>query len=867
LEEKIGKVLTDDDPVLTWLPRQAADLLNRYKKGADGRTAEARRSGKQWRKPAIAFGERLYFKEVGESVRILKDGRYIGHHGRTGSLLLMTSEGVKRGVGFRRMPEADRWDPSQWDQLKGIPWEFNAPRPSVPRLVDEDRLVVPPPVEARVAPPQKRRMYIRREDVHKYGATENCPGCRCILEDRRTTVPHTEGCRNRIVEAMEKDETGAERIQAHEKKRKEASTEKKSKPAVVSTDDPEITAGDAEGRPAASGAGGSTDPVPEGEQERAVLKRQTLEEPRTLPPKAKPKTQPQSVKRTGEMQIARQAPMAKAKTEAAPKDKRPAEEAVENLQARTEEQAVVDTAAPSSSLGTQELKSTVLTALKEVAYENIKTLVQETYKRNGVEISAQEVADISSLSCEMAAVDIAEVYSPKRFTALAEQFKLRPGFAIDLSEKKADGEFWNLNKPADVEELHNLLEKDEPLLLTGSPPCNLFSRLQYISWYKLPPEVREKRMKEALHHLHTACDAYEVQLNAGRYFLHEAPWSASSWNDERVERIASRDDVYTVRGPMCKWGMQATDRRGLQGNGYVRKETGWMTNHPGLAELLQTECTNETGGAPWHRHIHLIGGIARQAAQYPPKLVRAVLKCLRDELESKGELSTVEAQNAGPVAEVPLIDPRFEEMFVDDVNGGILPTEEVKKARQKEMDYLHKQGVYKVVPIEECFTETGRKPIGVRWIDTNKGDPDNPNFRSRLVVREIKAAKKPEEQLPANLLFSSTPPLEAMRLLCSLYATKQRSIHGRKLKMALWDISRAHFYGTPKRKIYIELPSEEPAADGGKMCGLLEKSMYGTQDAPSIWQSHYSQILIDAGYQRVDRMLQYSTTQSWIVEL
>ena len=136
------------------------------------------------------------------------------------------------------------------------------------------------------------------------------------------------------------------------------------------------------------------------------------------------------------------------------------------------------------------MKSTVLTALKEVAYENIKTLVQETYKRNGVEISAQEVADISSLSCEMAAVDIAEVYSPKRFTALAEQFKLRPGFAIDLSEKKADGEFWNLNKPADVEELHNLLEKDEPLLLTGSPPCNLFSRLQYISWYKLPPEVR-----------------------------------------------------------------------------------------------------------------------------------------------------------------------------------------------------------------------------------------------------------------------------------------------------------------------------------------------------------------------------------------
>ena len=34
------------------------------------------------------------------------------------------------------------------------------------------------------------------------------------------------------------------------------------------------------------------------------------------------------------------------------------------------------------------------------------------------------------------------------------------------------------------------------------------------------------------------------------------------------------------------------------------------------------------------------------------------------------------------------------------------------------------------------------------------------------------------------------------------------------------------------------------------MCGLLQKSMYGTQDAPNIWQSHYSGILIEGGYKR-----------------
>ena len=115
------------------------------------------------------------------------------------------------------------------------------------------------------------------------------------------------------------------------------------------------------------------------------------------------------------------------------------------------------------------------------------------------------------------------------------------------------------------------------------------------------------------------------------------------------------------------------------------------------------------------------------------------------------------------------------------------------------------------------------------------------------VDREIKARKRPEERIPQNTLFSSTPPLEAMRLLCSLWATERVSQRGRSLKIGLWDISRAHFYGMPKRCIYIELP-EEDATPG--MVGRLTKSMYGTQNAPNIWQQHYTQLLVKAGYIR-----------------
>ena len=111
-----------------------------------------------------------------------------------------------------------------------------------------------------------------------------------------------------------------------------------------------------------------------------------------------------------------------------------------------------------------------------------------------------------------------------------------------------------------------------------------------------------------------------------------APWSATSWKDPEVKELFDREDVYLVRGPMCRWSRESTARRGLQGTGYVRKETGWMTNNKLLADLLQGECTNKTGAKPWHRRIHLIGGIARAAARYPLALVKAVLRTLKTTL-------------------------------------------------------------------------------------------------------------------------------------------------------------------------------------------------------------------------------------------
>jgi hypothetical protein len=106
-----------------------------------------------------------------------------------------------------------------------------------------------------------------------------------------------------------------------------------------------------------------------------------------------------------------------------------------------------------------------------------------------------------------------------------------------------------------------------------------------------------------------------------------------------------------------------------------------------------------------------------------------------------------------------------EMIFWDDITGEPLSWEGVVNARKEEMEEFRKHKVYKKVPIKQCWDETGKGPIGVRWIDINKGDADNPEYRSRLVAKEIKKDTRED-------LFAATPPLEAKKMLFSLAVTE-----------------------------------------------------------------------------------------------
>ena len=109
----------------------------------------------------------------------------------------------------------------------------------------------------------------------------------------------------------------------------------------------------------------------------------------------------------------------------------------------------------------------------------------------------------------------------------------------------------------------------------------------------------------------------------------------------------------------------------------------------------------------------------------------------------------------------------FSGRFRDDLTGQLLNDELVLQARRIELQFFNKKSVRRKVPLEEARRRTGRPPISTRWVDVNKGDEQNPNYRSRLVARQMKA-----HDHSGVSYFAPAPPLEALRTVISMAVTE-----------------------------------------------------------------------------------------------
>ena len=130
-------------------------------------------------------------------------------------------------------------------------------------------------------------------------------------------------------------------------------------------------------------------------------------------------------------------------------------------------------------------------------------------------------------------------------------------------------------------------------------------------------------------------------------------------------------------------------------------------------------------------------------------------------------------------------------LLVDATACQALREDLVKAARDLEMEHFRSKKVCTKVSREEAFRRAGKAPITVKWVDTNKGDEEQPSYRSRLVVRETR--RKGED-----FIFAPNPPLEAVRTILILAAApflwdpdwvQHEGPH--RMQVSFIDISRA----------------------------------------------------------------------------
>ena len=115
-------------------------------------------------------------------------------------------------------------------------------------------------------------------------------------------------------------------------------------------------------------------------------------------------------------------------------------------------------------------------------------------------------------------------------------------------------------------------------------------------------------------------------------------------------------------------------------------------------------------------------------------------------------------------------------------------------------------------------------------------------------MREIKKAKSEDEKLEPSDLFSAMPPVECLKAWVSHVMTERVGRRGRNLVLAVFDVSRAHFFGVCERDVYVEPPSDLHRPG---LVAKLNKTVYGTQDVSNAWKKLWREHVRSNGFELV----------------
>ena len=869
VEHCLQERLAHDHPLTQWMMVWAADSLNRYKVHANGRTSYEIITGHRCNMQVFGIAEVVMWKMLLDKNKRHKmdsdweRGIYLGVNGRTTEHLVATRDGIFKCRTIRKVPKENMYDKESIEYIKVTVAEYikNGAKATVPRVRYAEPLPVAPgdPADGNVQPREfiPRRAYLKPADFIQYGYTVGCQGCIWQQNKLGSRRGHTEGCRRRMEAAMEEDEIGRERIRVGRERverRHREEGEENGGDLPQHHDEP------------------AQDGQPEGplqqEQDAGEHVDQNPEEEEPQNPEEEEQLEPNPARRTETgVRPPERTPAAKRKEED-PATSRAKKMKPPDPPFRKREGPHQELEAP----GPEERRQRPRTQ-----HENIEN--EDMPDAGGASSSSGahglDYIDRKIIAAAILGVDVSEIYSPERVAKVCKAFGLEPGSSMDLTNG------WDFDLGEHRRRAVRQLREEKPTLLIGSPPCTQFSILQNLNkhnnrnnkeWMEKFRAAREK----AVRHVRFCCSLYAMQMAENRYYLHEHPHTAESWGLDCITKLRADRRSLWVKAHMCRFGMKSQDK---EQEGLVLKPTGFLTNSWCLAEELNKQCNKD------HTHITLLNGKAAAAAVYPQGLCEAICLGLKKQkgydatnqlcsmaLSSSQLSSVVSGSGFKPAGRWPAhwLDNKHEAdggadrvgerpqngqrelaeqinglmrqeglaTAWDDVTQQILDADLILKARALEIDFLRKLGVYTKVP-REHQRRTGGKIIGTRWVDTNKGDSINKDYRSRFVGKEFKTS-------PDDTLYASTPPLEALRLIVSWAATTGTE----RREVMINDVRRAYFYAKATRDIYIEIPEEDRKPGDENKLAKLNLCLYGTRDAALNWQETLSEHLIGIGFRR-----------------
>ncbi len=220
LEAELKTNIKAEAAILQWLVRWAGVSLSRYVVGKDGRTPYERIRTRRCHAPLARFGEMVFFKRSGkpklQAANVeskVESGVWVGIATRTGDSIIMTNEGTVRAWTVKRRADEYKWDAAYIERCHE---SIVQPNPNRPGTHVPIKITIPSAEPTGITMPKgtpraAHRIHITQKDIMKYMATTGCPGCRSSLSNT-TPRNHSELCRKRIEESIDKDPTQQDRI-------------------------------------------------------------------------------------------------------------------------------------------------------------------------------------------------------------------------------------------------------------------------------------------------------------------------------------------------------------------------------------------------------------------------------------------------------------------------------------------------------------------------------------------------------------------------------------------------------------------------------------------------------------------------------